>query len=405
MYGKQGYYSFLIIFYMFVFQFALMQVNPVFNYWDELYAVCVVPLFFVNLGINRTGNTIYRKLIILLVVYLLTGLLANYLYKYQVIAGVLTDVLLQLKFYFGIAVTFYLFRKAGLDKYGVYIKWHARFVTVILMILVIINKIWHIFPDSEVRYGINSELLFFGHPTGLASVAYFLIVLMLIFYKKKSYDEFYIAIGIILVMSSLRSKAIATVLLLVYLYFTIVVFNKKLSGWKIVPIIPFTLLVGWDQFYEYFIGERTMESARGALFHAGIEIARDYFPIGTGLGTFASDPSGKYYSPLYVKYGIECVWGLKKDDPFLVTDTFWPMITGQTGFLGLLFYILIIICLFKMIKPVYDIDKGYYLAGIGALVYLLISSIAESAFVNPLALPLSLIIGLILCRIHQSGKG
>ncbi len=404
MYGRQSYYSFIIILYLYVFQFALMHISPVFNYWDELYAIFMIPLFIINLRTYRSGDSVYtRRLIILLILYISVGLLANVLFCYQVIGGVMTDVLLQLKFYFGIATTFYLFRYTNLHKYGIYIKRHVKLILVMLLFLVLLNKIMNCFPVADERYGINSEQLFFGHPTGLASVCYFLIILLVMFYDNTN-DAFYLAIGVFSVLSTLRFKAIAASLLLCYMFFVIIVFGKKLDGWKLIPIIPFAVLVGWDEFYFYFFSSKSMETARGAMSSVGLRIARDYFPIGTGLGTFASDPSGKYYSPIYPMYGIEKVWGLGGDNPFLVSDTFWPMIIGQTGIIGLVLYLLIIVCLVKMIKPVYEIDRGCYLAGIGAIVYLLVSSIAESAFVNPLALPLSLIIGLVLCRIYQGGK-
>ena len=103
-------------------------------------------------------------------------------------------------------------------------------------------------------------------------------------------------------------------------------------------------------------------------------------------------------------YGIDGVWGLGKEWPGLVSDVFWPMIIAQNGYIGLLIYIFIIYCLFRLIMQCSKHDKKLFMAGIGALSYLLISSIAESAFVNPLALPLSFIIGLCVCACKQKER-
>ena len=81
------------------------------------------------------------------------------------------------------------------------------------------------------------------------------------------------------------------------------------------------------------------------------------------------------------------------------------MVIAQNGLIGFILYIFIIICLFKIIFQCSKIDKRLYLAGMGALIYLLVSSIAESAFVNPLALPLAFVIGLCICTYKQKERG
>ena len=50
------------------------------------------------------------------------------------------------------------------------------------------------------------------------------------------------------------------------------------------------------------------------------------------------------------------------------------------------------------------IDKRIYIAGVGAFAYLLVSSTAESAFVNPLSLPLSFVIGIVYIEVERHNK-
>lgn len=75
---------------------------------------------------------------------------------------------------------------------------------------------------------------------------------------------------------------------------------------------------------------------RNALYVGSIAIARDHFPLGTGVGRFGSHMSRESYSPEYASYGLDQVSGLRADEPIAVTDTFWPMILGETGVVGLL---------------------------------------------------------------------
>ena len=76
--------------------------------------------------------------------------------------------------------------------------------------------------------------------------------------------------------------------------------------------------------------------ARVALYIASIAIARDHFPLGAGLGRYGSQMSREDYSPEYRKYGLDNVAGLQPTDDSALTDTFWPMLLGETGALGLI---------------------------------------------------------------------
>jgi O-antigen ligase len=77
---------------------------------------------------------------------------------------------------------------------------------------------------------------------------------------------------------------------------------------------------------------------RIALYAASIAIAREHFPLGVGLGRYGSHISRVFYSPAYEEYGLSQVVGLRQRKPIAVTDTFWPMLLGETGALGLLAY-------------------------------------------------------------------
>ncbi len=101
------------------------------------------------------------------------------------------------------------------------------------------------------------------------------------------------------------------------------------------------------------------------------------------------------YSPIYSHYGISKVWGIVKGQTSFVTDIFWPMIIGQFGVIGLTVYVLIIYIMFRKIQDSFSIkNKNFYIAKIICFVYLIISSTSESAFVNSIAIPLALIIGI-----------
>jgi hypothetical protein len=75
---------------------------------------------------------------------------------------------------------------------------------------------------------------------------------------------------------------------------------------------------------------------RVALYAGSIAIARDEMPLGVGIGRFGSHMSRAEYSPVYAEYKLHRIFGLRARRPIAVTDTFWPMVLGETGVVGLL---------------------------------------------------------------------
>lgn len=97
-------------------------------------------------------------------------------------------------------------------------------------------------------------------------------------------------------------------------------------------------------------GDTDNPQARVALYTNSVEIGRDYFPLGAGLGRYGSWMSREHYSPLYYKYGLSDLRGLAPARPATATrparvaapsatDTFWPAILGEMGIIGLIAYI------------------------------------------------------------------
>lgn len=389
---------------MFALQCAIMQHVAIFKYWDELYALLCIPLAVMKYNRKIIKKNKYaRNLAKALILFVGVGVISNGVYRYQVWHAVAQDIFLNLKFFMGIVTTYYLFRDFNIKKYKTRIRTHVKILILLYFALVIQNKITHIFPVADMRFGMNAEKIFFNHPTELASATFFLLLILMICYTGLKKDLAYIVMGAAIVILTLRFKAIAAVMIFLYMYF-IITTGKRMKFTYFLPLIPFCVMVGWNEFYFYFFSDATMLMARGALSYVSLRVARDMFPLGAGFGTFASWPSGTFYSPLYEMYGIGNVWGLTRDWSGLVSDVFWPMIIAQNGFLGFGLYVYIVICLIKLILQCAKIDSRLYLAGMGAIFYLLVSSLAESAFVNPLALPLSVVIGLTICAYYQKER-
>ena len=77
-------------------------------------------------------------------------------------------------------------------------------------------------------------------------------------------------------------------------------------------------------------------TARSLLYFTGWRIAKEHFPLGAGFGRFGGYISQIHYSPLYDHYGLSGVYGLSRETPMYLQDTYWPHIVGETGVLGAL---------------------------------------------------------------------
>ncbi len=78
---------------------------------------------------------------------------------------------------------------------------------------------------------------------------------------------------------------------------------------------------------------------RVAMYVASFQIAKDYFPFGSGMGTFASLASiiGGY-SKVHIDYGVSEIGGNSPLDVarggHTLLDTYWPHILAELGFFG-----------------------------------------------------------------------
>ena len=127
---------------------------------------------------------------------------------------------------------------------------------------------------------------------------------------------------------------------------------------------------------------------RVALYAGSAAIARDSFPLGGGLGRFGSHLSRQDYSPLYERYGLDQIRLLQPNDPQAATDAFWPMVLGETGFIGataaLVFFVGMAVVLWRNASAAGSRrNRMIALAALFVVVEGLIRSATSSVYVAP----------------------
>ena len=151
-------------------------------------------------------------------------------------------------------------------------------------------------------------------------------------YSKKN-RKYFLAAAIIS-LSTLISTAYAWLFFEVALLYIAREKRKINIMYFIILGIGVTLII-FSDIQAYFFEK----SARSLLIRYGIVTANTYFPFGSGFATYGTEMAARYYSPLYVQYGWQFLWGMGQGSTQYLNDTFLAGILGQFGWIGLLLYI------------------------------------------------------------------
>ncbi len=164
--------------------------------------------------------------------------------------------------------------------------------------------------------------------------------------------------------------------------------NKKLNTIASLAIIVFVvLLLGWERFNAYYIEgvNATDRQARPEMNKVLWQILWDYFPFGSGLGSYATAASAVYYSPLWVKYNLNTVWGLAQYGSYghasvgFHADNFIATF-GQIGFVGIFLFVAFWKRRFKQINAIQSMQ--YYKIAMMSFFCIAIEWFGDSSFLS-----------------------
>lgn len=383
----------VIMFYILIFQNALENYFKAFGILDEAISLILLLYGIYMIIFNSKKVKIDKhnvQIIICSIVIGAIGLTGNMIYKYQETIPLIKDGIALFKGIITYICVPMFFMDLKVSDYLEIINKHLKIISVSVLILVLGNFIFDIFPYYEIRFGIKSQQIFFSHPTYLASFSALLVGLLSVNLKKHKENKIYIFISLIILTTTLRFKAIAFIPIYMYMFYIVIIKERKLQIKDIVILCILGGIFAITQIREYV---QNPDWARSALSITSLKIGKDHFPIGTGFGTYASWVSGESYSKIYDIYGLNKVWGLSSDFYWFVADTFWPMIIGQFGFIGLAIYTFIIYKIYRNIKN--NDNLYYYFGQILLLLYLLVLSVAEASFSGPIVVMYMVFIGLL----------
>ena len=371
-----------VLFDIFIFQNCLITYIPQLGYIDELFTfmLIILSVFYIFNGKNKISMYSSEvKSIILFFCLLLVGVAGNVMHKIQPEKiAIYKDILAISKFV--VCYTFTLIVSNNIDKDLLLEKVakRSRIYVNIIFTFLILSIIHDIGMSSDIRYGIRSYKFLYQHPTYLVS-AIVIFLCVILSDNRKKFDNFIIFESIAILFFTLRNKAF--VFILGYFFMKLVMkYAKSIKIRYILILAVIGIFSTYNKIMEY--ASYYLTAARPALFIVGYKLACKYIPFGSGFGTFASEISGDYYSPIYYEYGINVVSGLEETAHSYIGDTFWPYVYGQFGFLGLIIFLWIILNIFKSIQKRYQYNREIQSAAFLLLLYILIASTAEAIFTD-----------------------
>lgn len=248
------------------------------------------------------------------------------------------------------------------------------------------------------RLGIPSLTGIFDHPVGLGSIMGMAFLAVLSY--RRIIERSILSLTLLLASGAVglltfRRKSIASVV--------IVAIGSRMAqpGMRtrftiaLAAFVPIALVIGWEPFMdvvtnaykEYFSNVNT--TARTIMTIDSVTLAAAAFPFGVGFGRFGSAVASSNYSPLYDELGYTRIHGMGPgENGGYLTDTFWPAILAESGFIGLLCYL---IGLLLLIRPAWRLMRNSgqpHVQWLGAVVVawmgqLLIESIVAPVFTGP----------------------
>ena len=364
-----------------------------FSYADEMVTFFVVMAAGFRLLKELTNKELRLPLLGmvsagLMALLVLIGLIGNFLWDVQQHQyAILIDIVACIKFPLIVLCGIYVCKGCS-SHLMILIETEVKILSVVMLLLACANLVVNFGMGGEIRYGLRAFFFLNGHPTALVAMG---VGMSLILLRDPRGNIPWILVLLLVISSSLRSKGFVYCVLVLIAMF-VLRGGRRLNAIHIALCAAMGLAIGWDQYITYFTNDGY---ARTELTRASLEIARDFFPIGPGFATFASNITSvsQYYSVLYYLYDLSDVQGLVLGDVTFLSDTFWPIVLGQFGYLGTAVFISLMICLFKLC---YDQADNRRIVSICCFGYLLISSTAESAFFHPLAVFLAVSMSLVI---------
>ena len=250
--------------------------------------------------------------------------------------------------------------------------------------------LWIYVHPETTQEGVTAEFPVLGQMAICTGMTYYL-------FTEETKRNSYLALIIVLTgMLAPKYKFMGEVVCFIAMVF----FVKKHLNFKstktvisVAVLMTIVIAVVWQRFDTYYVsGWSNSALARPMTYKTSLEILKDYFPFGPGMGTFATNGAWKFYSPLYYEYHLNTIWGLNRGGGF-ICDAFYPSL-AQYGIVGVILF-----CIFwkrRLIAMNEIVDMRYYRVAMIVFFCLAIEQTADSSWLSGKGMGYCMLLGLCL---------
>lgn len=358
-----------------------------FKFTDELMALFLLS-FSVSLAVEHRSVKELRQLFILFAVFAFY-LLYSLLIHSNTPKAIIVDLVTQIKPFLGFYCTYQIAPR--------FTPGQKRFLAVLSLLVAGVLLIIGV---------VDTHMNFFGHESRFATAV--IVTFFLLYYCSERFWDDLLLLALVLSVGllSTRSKFYGFwgIALLMLSY-------RKLGGrvqmnLTSVVLIACLLLIGVGlarekiilYYVDGMINSREMWSRPAMMLTSGM-ILWDYFPFGSGLGSFGTNASAIYYSSTYEEYGISNLWGLSREMPDFICDAFYPSL-AQFGVVGVVLYILFWYFILRESAKRLNIERQVYVWLI--TIFFLIEGTADTTFTHNRGLFILILLGMTLAHGNQT---
>lgn len=134
------------------------------------------------------------------------------------------------------------------------------------------------------------------------------------------------------------------------------------------------------------LGNVGVLSERAILTVKGLEVASQYFPLGSGLGTYGGAGAQKFDLSLFLDLGFGRYWWFREGK--FIVDTYWPSVIAETGYIGAfltlsIFMLMIVTLVRRAWRASGTPIAGLMLIAVAAMTLLLANTPTSAAITDP----------------------
>lgn len=376
-----------------VFQMVLENYIDLIKYFDELMAISFFVVGVVAKCSNKNFEIKRWELIIAIctILYLCIGFMSSLIYEYQNIVICIKAMFVAVKWFMLFEGTYLVSKAFSIDNI-------CKININILKILVVIFFLWNI------GCYINNSIFFSFATFDLTAKSVLLIILFVCNTTISDTKKIpYMLLLLILLIASRAAKGYAICAITIVVYVCIIKGKRHINigGMAVVGVLA--ILCAWQDIEFYYLNGAKKGFARATMLITSIQIANDYFPFGTGFGTFGSYFSALYYSPVFYLYGLDNHLELGETRRVFINDAYLPILFAETGWIGSLLIGIILFTLLYYTNKMYKYSFNLYGAAIVCMIYITITLVEETGFQQPVLMGLAIFMGASLYTIEKFG--